>query len=144
MGWGAGNPVGGPLAVPPPDKRTVCQFTGEMAGLGPPGCNPSVGGEGSPADSDIRKSPAGERPIVSTGSASVLPVETEFDWVTWVIPAITDVLAEHIPCQDYTGIYCNEATLDGPHEYFEDWAAWREHVGPLIAQRIHSAAASQT
>lgn len=80
---------------------------------------PSVRGEGFPADSDIPPSPAGERP----------------NWVDWAVPAICDVLAIHQRSRDG---YCVNAE-DIEHLQVLDQQAWREHVAPLIADRLEAA-----
>lgn len=66
-------------------------------------------------------------------------------WVDWATPVICDVLAEHAPiwrrfdsvyeCVDTTTNAASVCSLHG------DERAWREHVAPLIAERIKAAAA---
>lgn len=53
-----------------------------------------------------------------------------------VVAVIDRVLSEHRPAVDYTGVYCNTNSDDGPHDYYENWQAWRDHVAPLIAEAL--------
>lgn len=85
-----------------------------------------VRGEGSPADSDIPPSPAGERP--NPGDFAAV--------------AVKEVLAAYVPSVDSSGVYCDG--LDGLiHARFDDWFDWREHVATEIARRINAAAADR-
>lgn len=66
-----------------------------------------------------------------------------FDWVRWVIPAITDVLAEHFFWfANHSSVGSEDHCLCGARP--RDQLDWREHVAPLIAMRIKSAAAAQS
>lgn len=74
-----------------------------------------TGGEASPADDATPLAPAGDDP----------------NWIDWATPAICEVLAQHrfIDC-----------SRENPGM---DQHAYREHVGPLIAQRICDSLAAQ-
>lgn len=100
----------------------------------PPASQPRVCDEGSPADSDIPPSPAGERP----------------DWPTWAVPAICDVLADHqfvdIMTEDdadWKRYGCYHAGEDRTHQWLVDEHDWRDHVAPLIAEHLDTAMKSQ-
>lgn len=69
----------------------------------------------------------------------------EFDWVTWVIPAITGALAAHRAVQNGSSVMCYTGPPIGWDTCgeFSDMQAWREHVAPIIAARIHLAAGQQ-
>lgn len=59
------------------------------------------------------------------------------DWLAWAVPAIQEALADHIPRRSVaTGrIYCEHGGMIADEDY-QDQQEWREHVAPLIAQRI--------
>ncbi len=72
--------------------------------------------------------PAGVQPQAPAGSFP--------DWNTVALPAICDVLAEHQP-------HLCAGTRDllncGVHPgYYEGWQEWRDHLAPLIADRLAS------
>lgn len=58
----------------------------------------------------------------------------DLNWIGWATPAIMAVLNEHFPQESPSGYDCNPGTEDCP--LWPDEQAWREHVAPLIAQRI--------
>lgn len=59
------------------------------------------------------------------------------EWLAWALPAITDVLAGHIPFDvDSPGPLKCYHPETGNAESFDEWIDWREHVGPIIAKRI--------
>jgi hypothetical protein len=58
-------------------------------------------------------------------------------WTAWAVPAICEVLAEHVMSWHVERIEC--WSQDGTHDcgrWFQDQQEWREHVAPLIARRI--------
>jgi hypothetical protein len=69
----------------------------------------------------------------------------EFHWVRWVIPAISSVLANHIPMQLVPDgvILCARAD-SSPCAECADWEMWVAHVAPNVAVRIHAAAAAES
>lgn len=119
----------GPYAAPDAPQSPVAGQRGESnpAAGEPPELavglsDPSpTGGEGSPADSDILRSPAGER----------------LTWVAWAVPAICEVLAVHVAYDYAGGVECDHRL--GGADPFEDWQEWREHVAPLIAEHLDTA-----
>jgi hypothetical protein len=89
----------------------------------PPASQPRVGDEGSPAEiATFARRPAGERPT----------------WVDWAVPAICDVLALHgcVYNEDAAIYECWDEVGLTPHASFGDAHDWREHVAPLIAERL--------
>jgi hypothetical protein len=72
---------------------------------------------------------------VSAGPSPTAPSEGRA-WIDWAVPAICDVLASHRPEVDRLGrIVCHSAS-GGSLACFGDWQEWREHVAPLIAERL--------
>lgn len=74
------------------------------------------------------------RPDATGPFVEVVPT-SPVDWYGWAVPAILEVLSEHEPVQAKGGrIGCHHEGLGlyGCH----DWADWREHVAPIIADRI--------
>lgn len=77
---------------------------------------------------------AGRKPAPASG----VTVES-LTWMGWSLPAIFDVLSDHMPSRQGHGqdgyIRCmhigGEACCELP-----DWQSWREHVGPILADRI--------
>jgi hypothetical protein len=71
-------------------------------------------------------------------------------WVDWAAPAICDVLATHLASQldsDHVNrikgeVWCYHGPGQ-PGEWFTDWQDWREHVAPLIAERLETAGAQR-
>lgn len=58
------------------------------------------------------------------------------DWNDLAVPAICEVLALH-PAYRVPGsgrVVCDH----GNYAEFDDWQAWREHIAPLIADRLAS------
>lgn len=70
-------------------------------------------------------------------------------WQQWIEPAISDVLANHkfvdIMTEDrpdWQRYGCYHAGEDRTHQWLDDAQAWRDHVSPLIAERIAKASKS--
>jgi hypothetical protein len=104
------------------------------------GDHEATGENGMQSRWKVRSAPV-DLPPADPGAESPAP---EFDWVTWVIPAITDVLAEHVSVAISTGICCLDPNNgESYHAIFDNWHDYRDHVAPIIAARIHSAAADQ-
>lgn len=76
-------------------------------------------------------------PVMIPANLVVRDVEVIDAWMAWALPAILDVLAGHIPFDVDNGprISCYHPST-GNAESFEDWEAWREHVGPYVASRV--------
>lgn len=63
--------------------------------------------------------------------------EADLTWIEYVTPAIQDVLAEHRIAYVGDAICCFSAgEADLAHGGFWDLQDWREHVAPLIAERL--------
>jgi hypothetical protein len=88
----------------------------------------------------FRATDPAERPAGVSDIPPSPPAGQPFDWHGWAIPAICEVLAEHLPIYgDYAKdgvrqVKCRDLTRQ--HRICADWQAWREHVSPLIADRI--------
>lgn len=122
-----------------------------------PAASAGRGESSSPEVSDPPTAPSGERGNTTSAgppAAEDDPAGGDFPpspagsptWVDWAVPAICDVLADHRPKTDDprtgTGIYCydtGDGHAPGPHGWFDDWQEWREHVAPLIAERLDTA-----
>jgi hypothetical protein len=82
--------------------------------------------------------PVGYTPQASGPFTAIEPQKREMDWRGWAVPAILEVLAEHHlrgPVM-FGQYYCandSDEVCDG--NYDAAWE-WREHIAPLIADRI--------
>jgi len=80
---------------------------------------------------------------VSAPSPPVAAPPAGLTWAQYIEPAICDVLAEHKPYQYNTNGYLWCLSSDGFDNHATrgdwDWQEWREHVAPLIADRIETA-----
>lgn len=74
------------------------------------------------------------------------PAAGQPTWVDWAVPAICEVLAQHMPIElARDEIWCADRDQPGErhtHGLFEDRQEWREHVGPEIAQHLRNAVKS--
>lgn len=59
---------------------------------------------------------------------------TSLTWSGWAVPAILEVLAEWHPWEQQDGTW--QCSVDFADHDFADLGEWREHVAPLIAERI--------
>jgi hypothetical protein len=82
-----------------------------------------------PSESVITRAPVGYIPQASGPFIEVV-AQPLMDWQGWAVPAILEVLAEHVGSDmsfgDRVSCSCGDRRLDN----------WAEHVAPLIAERI--------
>lgn len=77
-------------------------------------------------------------PAGVVGNTPPLPPPVGADWLGWAVPAVLEVLAEHLAIVGADGYcYCySDGEGISSHGRFADWSEWREHVAPIIADRI--------
>jgi hypothetical protein len=74
---------------------------------------------------------------IPPAGAPPTPAGADLTWIDWALPAIFDVLAEHEADTEYRFrvVTCFHADSTICAE-FADMQDWRDHVGPIIADRI--------
>lgn len=117
-------------------QECVCDRTS----TGCPEINDAVSTLGTLSQSPAASAGRGESssPGVSAGPTSTAPSGERISWIDWAAPAICDVLAEHRVIDTGANVWCEDSD-HVIHVNCHDTQEWREHVAPLIAERLEAA-----